>query len=466
MFKVYPQENVFNFEYPIKKNYFFYLSPEDFRQKVMLIILECRFFFLNKSYLFISYAIQSIMNKYDFLVIGAGIFGMTTAIELKKKNYSVAILNPDQIPHPLAASTDISKIIRMEYGTDLEYMEMAIESLETWREWNDFFKEILFHEVGFLLTSSKTMEDASQTYEKACFDNLLKKGFHPERLLDGKLEERFPVFMKNKYLDGFFHAIGGFAESGRVVATLAKYARQLGIKVEEGQTAEELVKQKSEITAVKTKEGAHYSADQIIVSAGNFTPYLIPDLKPFMKVTGHPVFHLKPSQPDLFTPQNFAVFAADISNTGWYGFPLHPREKVVKVALHSYGLELHPEKDELLVTKEDVQKLRTFLKESIPALANDPIVYTRRCCYTDTLDGHFWIDRHPTIKNLTIGSGGSGHGFKMGPIIGKMIATVAAGGNHKWSDRYKWRNLNDLTIQSEEARFLAQRSLTKKQSNN
>ena len=54
------------------------------------------------------------------------------------------------------------------------------------------------------------------------------------------------------------------------------------------------------------------------------------------------VFHLKPENPELFTPPNFLVFTADISNTGWYGFPLHPKEKVVKVALHSEGLELHP----------------------------------------------------------------------------------------------------------------------------
>ena len=74
--------------------------------------------------------------------------------------------------------------------------------------------------------------------------------------------------------------------------------------------------------------------------------------------------------------------------------------------------------------------------------------------YTDTLDGHFWIDRHPEIKGLTVGSGGSGHGFKMGPVVGEMIATVAEGGQHKWSDRYQWRELSKDTIQREEARFL------------
>ena len=54
------------------------------------------------------------MTHPDFLIVGAGIFGITTAIELQKKKYSVAVINPDTIPHPLAASTDISKVVRME----------------------------------------------------------------------------------------------------------------------------------------------------------------------------------------------------------------------------------------------------------------------------------------------------------------------------------------------------------------
>ncbi|HLF46704.1 MAG TPA: FAD-dependent oxidoreductase, partial [Chitinophagaceae bacterium] len=82
-----------------------------------------------------------LMKQYDFLILGAGIFGITTAIELRKKKYSVGILNPDTIPHPLAESTDISKIIRMEYGTDEEYMDMAAECIIKWREWNEFFRD-------------------------------------------------------------------------------------------------------------------------------------------------------------------------------------------------------------------------------------------------------------------------------------------------------------------------------------
>lgn len=395
------------------------------------------------------------MKKYDFLILGAGIFGITTAIELRKRKYRVGVLNPGKIPHPLAASTDISKIVRMEYGTDVEYMEMVEDCFPIWREWNDLFGETLYHEVGFLLLSGQSLAIKADTFEAASYRNLIRKGYQPERLGPDQLVRRFPAIREGAYADAMYHAIGGFARSGRVVEVLTGYARQLGVEVFEEQTAEKLIVAGKRMEAVETREGSRFEAGHVVVCAGNHTPYLIPELEACMKVTGHPVFHLKPSRPELFTPPDFAVFAADISNTGWYGFSLHPGEKVVKIANHGVGVELHPDQDERVVYPSDEAHLRQFLKQTFPALADDPVVYTRRCCYTDTLDGHFWIDNHPEISGLTVGSGGSGHGFKMGPILGDMIATVAEGGNHKWSARYRWRELDAATAQMEEARFKA-----------
>ncbi len=56
----------------------------------------------------------------NVIVIGAGINGVTAAIELKKRGRKVILLDPGPLPHPLAASTDISKAVRTAYGADEE----------------------------------------------------------------------------------------------------------------------------------------------------------------------------------------------------------------------------------------------------------------------------------------------------------------------------------------------------------
>src|SRR5437667_12900673 len=83
------------------------------------------------------------------IVVGAGINGVTAAIELKKRGHRVRLVDPGPLPHPLAASTDISKVVRLEYGADAEYTALAEDSIEGWRRWNRDLAP-LYHEVGLL----------------------------------------------------------------------------------------------------------------------------------------------------------------------------------------------------------------------------------------------------------------------------------------------------------------------------
>ena len=114
------------------------------------------------------------MKRYDFLVIGAGIFGITTAIELRKRGHTVGVLNPDTIPHPLAASTDISKVVRMEYGADQEYMDMVEDCIGGWHAWNEQFGDRLYHEVGFLMLCRQPVSAGLNDFETASYKNLPK----------------------------------------------------------------------------------------------------------------------------------------------------------------------------------------------------------------------------------------------------------------------------------------------------
>ena len=282
-------------------------------------------------------------NTHEILIIGGGIFGVTSAVELAKRKYKVTLINPDSIPHHLAASTDITKAVRMEYGSDKEYFRMAEISIQRFHEWNDFFKERLYHEVGFLMLCKNKLESDHQTYERASYQNLLEAGYAPNRLDSEAIAKSFPAINAKKYVDGNFNPKAGFVASGKLVQRLADYARSLGVKVIEGQTAEKFIVDKGQLQAVKTKEGTTFHCGHAIVAAGANTPYLLPELKPYMKSTGHPVFWLRPTIPANFTPPQLSVFTADISNSGWYGFPITSPYGVVKVAKHTNAVEVHPD---------------------------------------------------------------------------------------------------------------------------
>ena len=391
-------------------------------------------------------------QSYDVLIIGGGIFGVCASIELSKRNAHVGIINPDKIPHHLASSTDISKAVRMEYGSDVEYHRMAEQSILKWREWNKILPEEVYHEVGFLMLCKESIESEYQNFEKTSIQNLKHAGYKSVYLNALGIKEKYPFIDINNYPYASFNPVAGYAESGKAVHLLANYAKQNGVMIKEGESVEKLIIEDGICTGVKTSKGHTYHARQVLVAAGAHTPYLVPELAPYIRVTGHSIFWVVPSNKRLFSAPNFSVFTADISNTGWYGFPVHPETGVLKVGKHSKGETLNPISDDRIVKQDEIVEFRSFLSMTFPALAEAPLVYTRKCLYTDTLDGHFWIDQHPDIKRLYVCTGGSGHGFKMGPVVGEITADILEGKDHQFSQRYKWRHLTEDVAQQEEAR--------------
>ena len=383
------------------------------------------------------------------IVIGAGINGVTAAIELKQRGHRVLLIDPGPLPHPLAASTDISKAIRAAYGPDEDYSALAERAAPLWRKWNKEFGVQLYHETGVMFVRRQEMQPGDFEYES--FKVLQRRGAKVERMNAAELRERFPAWSGEAYRDGVLELEAGYAESGRVVAALVERARSVGVELREAKFSQ-LDEADGRVKGVVLDAGHRVAGDTIILTVGAWTPYLLPFTKTFFRASGQPVFHLKPRHPELFEPERFPVFGADISTTGYYGFPLS-REGVVKIANHGPGREMSPESPNRVVTPQDEQNLREFLSSTFPALADAPIVNTRICLYCDTSDGHFWIAPDPERPGLIIATGDSGHGFKFAPVLGEIIADAAEGKSNPLLEKFRWRPEIRAGQQKEAARF-------------
>ncbi len=353
------------------------------------------------------------------IVVGGGIFGVTAALALRARGHDVTVLDPE-IPHPLAESTDISKVVRIDYGADEDYTALGERALEGWRQWNARWPTPLFHETGVTFLSRAPLQPGG--FEHDSYAVLTRRGHPIERLDADAIADRFPAYRRGTYVDGYFNPVGGWAESGAVVARLAAEAAAAGVMFRR-----EALASLDQI-----------SADLIVVCAGAWVPLLVPDLATALRAIGQPVFHLRPADPSLFEAARFPVFGADISRTGYYGFPAN-RDGIVKIANHGTGTQIAPNAAERAVPEAAETALRAMLADSFPALADAPIVYRRLCVYCDTADENFWIARDPTRPNLVVATGGSGHAFKFAPVLGELIAAIALGEPHPLASKFRWR---------------------------
>jgi glycine/D-amino acid oxidase-like deaminating enzyme len=173
---------------------------------------------------------------------------------------------------------------------------------------------------------------------------------------------------------------------------------------------------------------AAIDADAFVFACGPWLGRLFPDaIGPQLSVTRQEVYYFgTPAGDPRFVDPAMPVWL-DYGDRVMYGIPGNAH-RGFKVADDTSGPPMDPTTGSRDVTAAGVAAARAFLEHRFPALAGAPLLGSEVCQYESTPDAHFIVDRHPAAHNVWIAGGGSGHGFKMGPVIGEMIASCVLDG--------------------------------------
>lgn len=133
----------------------------------------------------------------------------------------------------------------------------------------------------------------------------------------------------------------------------------------------------------------------------------------------------------LFPPQGNGIIKIGAVNFVTNYAPTHPT-----LSLPRYRSD-NPQDD---IPKPIEDHLRNWLRELAPALADREWFETRICWDADMADYNFLIGSHPEHSGLKLAVGGSAHGFKFLPVIGKYIVQMLEGKlEPEIEKKWKWR---------------------------
>lgn len=372
------------------------------------------------------------------LVVGAGVFGTTAALALRRRGHAVTLLDPGSLPEPngLCSSLDVSRAVRMDYGDDLQHQGMAAEALAIWREdWRQRWGVDAFAETGILFASAAPMEEPG--FEGRTFRALQKQGVPVVRLDRQELARRFPGWRHAPWVDGYFNPQAGVARPDVALPGLLRDAQAEGVILRGEQSVESILERSGRAVGVRCADGSEVHGERVLVCAGAWTARLLPEMAPVLRPNAQTVLFLMPADPAPWMGHPF--WGWDIGGSGWYGFPA-TEDGRVKVGHHGVGR--HQEPDDRSPDEGLEGRLRAFFGDVLPDLAAAPCAETKVCFYNDSVDGDFWICPLPERENLFVATGGSGHGFKFAPVLGDLIADLVEEKDNPRLARYRWREID------------------------
>jgi sarcosine oxidase len=164
-----------------------------------------------------------------------------------------------------------------------------------------------------------------------------------------------------------------------------------------------------------------------IVTAGAWTPSLLPQLGARLRVTREVMAWFEPA--DAARVANLPVFIIESRHGMHYGIPAPAGSGGgIKIAKHHHRDEtVDADRCDRTVTAADEALIRAAIAAHLPA-ANGRMIAAKTCLYTMTPDGDFLIDRLPGAPQIVVASPCSGHGFKFAPVIGEILADLATTG--------------------------------------
>jgi len=162
-------------------------------------------------------------------------------------------------------------------------------------------------------------------------------------------------------------------------------------------------------------------ADIYVFAPGPWLGKVFPFLAESITPTRQEVFFFGTPAGDLRFNEEHLPTWMDGGKRQFFGVPGN-HWRGFKIADDARGPVIDPSTMEREISQEKLVAARAYMRIRFPALSDAPVLESRVCQYENSSDHNFILDRHPEAKNVWIVGGGSGHGFKRGPVVGEILA--------------------------------------------
>ncbi|MCD0501670.1 NAD(P)/FAD-dependent oxidoreductase [Bordetella petrii] len=364
------------------------------------------------------------MNTYDVVVIGAGVMGSSVAFHLARLG-TANVLLLDRGTIGAGTTAQSSGILRTHYSIR-ENADLARHSWQIFSRFTDYLGDddasCGLVKCGYLIAAP---EGDKLDALRATLQQQREQGIAVETLDPPQARRLLPIAQFDDAALIGYEPEAGFADAYMTAASFARAARRAGVTVREHVQVENLLIDRGRVTGVSTSTGDFHAAT-VISTQNVWTPELA-------TWTGHGL-PLAPERHAVLALECQAARYAysmpvfkDLASPGmlycrsYGGSQMMVAEGVAGEKLDTLELEQGD------VSMDYIADIGGQVAARFPAYEAAGIASSWTGVYDVTPDWNPVLGRLPGIEGLVVGYGFSGHGFKLSPMVGRILAQEALG---------------------------------------
>ncbi|GAD91587.1 conserved hypothetical protein [Paecilomyces variotii No. 5] len=423
----------------------------------------------------------------EILIVGAGIFGVSTAYHLAQSQYhdprKITVLDRAPAPSTSAASTDINKIVRADYSKPF-YVDLAYEAMDAWSSLPFFREANVYHQTGWVMMDEKESDLALRIRQN--FRNGNREDVSAD-LTEEEVRRKWGGLLAEmdarEYGSYYWNPSAGWAAAAEAVEVMMREATELGVRYEVGEAAR-IVFEDGVVKGVETKDGRRYMAEKVLLATGAWTSQLMSTIEDELdipevervenQVTAAGVcvahFKLSPEEAAVYRQLPVLIFGAK-------GEVLPPTDRDVFKFTNAtsfrntvttktgHKISVPPEQEQNIVPLKLQEESLQLVRDRIPQILENgrKVDYYRMCWDGITPNQSQLLTRQPDprLSNLYFAVGGSFHSWKFLPTIGKYVVNVLDGVSNgaEKDEVWSWKNPSSLAERGAHEKVVPRREL-------
>ncbi|MFN2138091.1 MAG: NAD(P)/FAD-dependent oxidoreductase [Candidatus Promineifilaceae bacterium] len=349
----------------------------------------------------------------DVIVIGGGIMGCSAALQLARRGLDVTLLEKNTIG--AGPTGESSAIIRQHYSNELT-ARMALYSLGVFQNFGDEVGgECGFTRTGFIALAPS----ADSQGLKANVAMQRRVGIHAELLTSSELKDVAPGLNTDDIVIAAYEPDSGYADPYLTVNSYAQAARNAGATIHQETAVTGITFSSGRVAGVTTAKG-ELSAPVVLNCTGAWAAQVA-------RMTNHELpinpcrvqvaFFKRPAGEEASHP-----VVADFINATYFRSETGQLTLVGLIDPSEAAAVVNPDQYRKAVDDAFVLEVGSGLVQRYPAMERGQLVNGYASLYAITPDWHPIVDELPAGSGFFVCSGFSGHGFKLGPAVGVMVA--------------------------------------------